>query len=103
MDFIDGYGLILIDGQRIMGCCQSGGMGEYGTGLNQIPIDLIERVEVVKGPSSALYGSDAVAGVTNIITKKSQRRPPAMPVQPMVGTRSKKKLLLTMVWDIALH
>ncbi|MBW2644924.1 MAG: TonB-dependent receptor [Deltaproteobacteria bacterium] len=39
--------------------------------LNQIPVDLIERVEVVKGPSSALYGSDAMAGVINIITKKT--------------------------------
>ena len=66
----DGYGLILVDGQRIMGCGQSGGMGEYGIGLNQIPVDMIERIEVVKGPSSALYGSDAMAGVINIITKR---------------------------------
>ncbi|MFH1674794.1 MAG: TonB-dependent receptor plug domain-containing protein, partial [Pseudomonadota bacterium] len=71
LSFDDGYGLILIDGQRVMGSGQSGGMGEYGIGLNQIPVDLIERVEVVKGPSSALYGSDAVAGVVNIITRKS--------------------------------
>ena len=70
LNFNDGYGLILIDGQRAMGCGQSGGMGEYGIGLNQIPVDMIERIEVVKGPSSALYGSDAVAGVINIITKK---------------------------------
>ncbi|MBT9439409.1 MAG: TonB-dependent receptor plug domain-containing protein, partial [Desulfobacterales bacterium] len=65
LSFNDGYGLILIDGQRAMGCGQSGGMGEYGSGLNQIPVDMIERIEVVKGPSSALYGSDAVAGVIN--------------------------------------
>ncbi len=71
LSFDEGYGLILIDGQRVMGCGQSGGMGEYGIGLNQIPVDLIERVEVVKGPSSALYGSDAMAGVINIITKKT--------------------------------
>jgi len=74
LSFNDGYGLILIDGQRAMGCGQSGGMGEYGTGLNQIPVNLIERVEVVKGPSSALYGSDAMAGVINIITKKSPEK-----------------------------
>ncbi len=55
---------------RLMGCGQSGGMGEYGIGLNQIPVDMIERIEVVKGPSSALYGSDAIAGVINIITRK---------------------------------
>ncbi len=74
LNFNDGYGLILIDGQRSMGCGQSGGMGEYGIGLNQIPVDMIERIEVVKGPSSALYGSDAMAGVINIITKKVPRK-----------------------------
>ncbi|MCI5143797.1 MAG: TonB-dependent receptor, partial [Candidatus Electrothrix sp. ATG1] len=71
LNFNDGYGLILIDGQRAMGCGQSGGMGEYGIGLNQLPVDMIERIEVVKGPSSALYGSDAMAGVINIITKET--------------------------------
>lgn len=74
LNFNDGYGLILIDGQRVMGCGQSGGMGEYGAGLNQIPVEMIERVEVVKGPSSALYGSDAVSGVINIITKKIPKK-----------------------------
>ncbi|MDY7033090.1 MAG: TonB-dependent receptor [Thermodesulfobacteriota bacterium] len=74
LNFNDGYGLILIDGQRAMGCGQSGGMGEYGIGLNQIPVDMIERIEVVKGPSSALYGSDAMAGVINIITKKTPEK-----------------------------
>ena len=71
----DGYGLILVDGQRVMGCGQSGGMGEYGIGLNQIPVEMIERIEVVKGPGSALYGSDAVAGVINIITRKIPEKP----------------------------
>ncbi len=74
LNFNDGYGLILIDGQRAMGCGQSGGMGEYGVGLNQIPVDMIERIEVVKGPSSALYGSDAMAGVINIITRKAPNK-----------------------------
>ncbi len=75
LSFNDGYGLILIDGQRIMGSGQSGGMGEYGIGLNQIPVEMIERIEVVKGPSSALYGSDAMAGVINIITTQSPDKP----------------------------
>lgn len=74
LNFNDGYGLILIDGQRAMGCGQSGGMGEYGSGLNQISVDMIERIEVVKGPSSALYGNDAMAGVINIITKKTPKK-----------------------------
>ncbi len=40
--------------------------------LNCIPLSAIERVEVVKGASSVLYGSDALAGVINIITKKPE-------------------------------
>ncbi len=75
LNFNDGYGLILIDGQRVMGSGQSGGMGEYGIGLNQIPVEMIERIEIVKGPSSALYGSDAMAGVINIITRKVPDKP----------------------------
>ncbi len=71
LPFDSGYGLVLVDGQRVMGSGQSGGMGEYGIGLNQVPVSLIERIEVVKGPGSALYGSDAMAGVINIITRKA--------------------------------
>lgn len=71
LDFDKGYGLILINGERVLG----GGMGEYGISLNQIPVDMIERVEVVKGPASVLYGSDAMAGVVNIITKPIPEKP----------------------------
>lgn len=70
LPFDSGYALVLIDGQRVMGCGASGGMGEYGIGLNQVPVNMVERIEVVKGPGSALYGSDAMAGVINIITRK---------------------------------
>ncbi|MCU4155116.1 TonB-dependent receptor [Carboxylicivirga sp. A043] len=62
-DFI----VILIDGRRVYG--DMGGMNDLG----RINPNNIERVEVVKGASSALYGSDAIAGVINIITKKSKR------------------------------
>jgi len=72
-----GYGLVLIDGQRVMGAGQSGGMGVYGIGLNQLPTNMIKRIEVVKGPGSALYGSDAMAGVINIITKDVPKKPTA--------------------------
>ena len=75
LPFDSGYALVLIDGQRVMGCGASGGMGEYGIGLNQIPVSMIERIEVVKGPGSALYGSDAMTGVINIITKKIPGKP----------------------------
>jgi outer membrane receptor for ferrienterochelin and colicins len=39
-------------------------------GLTGIPQSLIEKVEIVKGPASSLYGSEAVGGVINIITKQ---------------------------------
>lgn len=70
LSFNNGYGLILIDGQRMHASSASGAHGEYAVGLNQIPISMIERIEVIKGPSSVLYGSDAMAGVINIITRK---------------------------------
>lgn len=59
------YILVLINGKRVYG--DVGGQ----TDLNRINPDNIERIEVVKGASSALYGSDAIAGVINIITKKA--------------------------------
>ena len=74
LSFNDGYGLILIDGQRIHGSGQSGAHGEYAVGLNQIPVSMIERIEVVKGPGSVLYGSDAMAGVINVITRKAPQQ-----------------------------
>lgn len=58
------YILILIDGKRIHG--DVGGENDLGL----IDPHNIERIEIVKGASSALYGSDAIAGVINIITKK---------------------------------
>lgn len=70
-DFDRGYGLVLIDGERVLG----GGMGEYGISLNQLPPEMIERIEIVKGPTSVLYGSDAMAGVVNIITKPIPEKP----------------------------
>jgi len=58
------YILILIDGKRIHG--DNGGENDLGL----IDPHNIEKIEIVKGASSALYGSDAIAGVINIITKR---------------------------------
>lgn len=60
------YILVLIDGKRIHG--DNGGQND----LSVIDAARIERIEIVKGAASALYGSDAIAGVINIITKKPQ-------------------------------
>ena len=67
------YLLVLVDGRRVFTGFRAGGMNGAGSAhnVNAVPLDLIERVEVVNGPSSALYGSDAMVGVLNIITKKS--------------------------------
>jgi outer membrane receptor for ferrienterochelin and colicins len=62
------YVLRLVDGKRV----------SSGTGIwrrnnfdnTSIPLALVERVEVIRGPMSALYGSDAVGGVVNVITRK---------------------------------
>lgn len=57
------YTLVLIDGMPIVSALSS----VYG--LNGIPVSLIERVEVMKGPASSLYGSEAMGGIINIITR----------------------------------
>ncbi len=63
------YTLVLIDGMPIV----SGLSSVYG--FNGIPTSLIDRVEIVKGPSSTLYGTEAVGGVVNIITKNPSKSP----------------------------
>ncbi|MFH1467136.1 MAG: TonB-dependent receptor [Pseudomonadota bacterium] len=60
------YVLVLVDGQRVVG--RKDGVLD----LSRIPAERIERIEVVKGAASALYGSDAIAGVINIITRQPE-------------------------------
>lgn len=63
------YTLVLIDGMPIV----SGLSTVYG--LSGIPNSLLERIEIVKGPASSLYGSEAVGGLINIITKNPKSAP----------------------------
>ena len=64
--------LVLVDGIRyVNGASASGVPGS--TDLNSIPDSAIERIEVLQDGASAIYGSDAIAGVVNIITKKRQK------------------------------
>ena len=63
----DQYTLILLDGQPLNDA-YTGGL-EWGA----LPIDNIERIEVIRGTASALYGGNAMGGVINIITKKPEK------------------------------
>ncbi|MGW9684822.1 TonB-dependent receptor [Flagellimonas sp. 2504JD1-5] len=63
------YTLVLIDGMPIVS-----GLGTV-YGLSGIPNSLIEQIEIVKGPASTLYGSEAVGGLINIITKHAPNAP----------------------------
>ncbi len=69
--------LLMVDGQRIAG--QVGGV----TDLDRFDPDTIERIEIVRGPSSALYGSDALGGVIHIITRGASQ-----PVQGQLSVTS---------------
>jgi outer membrane receptor for ferrienterochelin and colicin len=73
--------LILVDGQRFLG-----GHGD-ATDLQSIPLDMVERIEVVKGPASALYGSDAMGGVVNIITRSAPDKF-SLSFSPSFGSRA---------------
>lgn len=60
------YTLILLDGEPIIG--RQGGVID----LSRLPVSNIKKIEIVKGPSSSLYGSEAMGGVVNIITEQAQ-------------------------------
>ncbi len=59
--------LVLLNGRRMV---NSGSGADSSVDLNTIPVAMIARVEILKDGASAVYGSDAIAGVVNIITKK---------------------------------
>lgn len=63
--------LVLVDGRR------ANEIDLSGTDWMQIPLDQVERIEVIKGGGSVLYGDNAVGGVVNIITKKGEGKPTA--------------------------
>lgn len=63
-----GRTLVLLDGKRLAG---SPSLGGASANLSSIPMAAVERVEILKSGASAVYGSDAIAGVVNIILKKN--------------------------------
>lgn len=62
------YTLIMVDGEPLIG--RNGGTID----LNRVSLGNVEQIEIVKGPSSSLYGSEALAGVINIITSKPDQK-----------------------------
>lgn len=68
------YTLLLVDGRR-QGTRETMNRGTGGVQANLLPrLDAIERIEVIRGSMSALYGSDAMGGVINVITRKDPER-----------------------------
>ncbi|MFH1538597.1 MAG: TonB-dependent receptor [bacterium] len=67
LDTGDGHTLVLVDGMLL----NDGDSGSAN--FNTINMDNVERVEIVRGPGSTLYGADAMGGVINIITRKPSR------------------------------
>ncbi len=83
------YSQILINGKPVFSALN----GVYG--LEQIPTAMIDRVEVVKGGGSALYGSNAIAGTVNIITKK--------PEEDFFQLKSNSAIIDGQSWDNSLQ
>ena len=77
--------LVLVDGMRI----NSATLGT--TSLSRIPTSQIERIEILRGPASALYGSEAMGGVIQIFTKRG-KGPTAFNAEAAYGTDNTQKL-----------
>lgn len=76
------YTLVLVDGVRA---------NAFGGGLDlsQVPLQDVDRIEVVRGPQSALYGSDAIGGVVQVITRSGGR--PSAQGQFEIGSRAMRR------------
>lgn len=78
--------LILVNGQRVAD--EDTGTTHNAYALDRINVNNVERIEIVRGAASAQYGSDALAGVINIITKQSEKSDPSVTVGVNTGTTS---------------
>ncbi len=78
--------MILVDGRPTK-------MGLFGCSITQtLPVDNIQRLDIVRGPASVLYGSDAMGGAVNIITRSDQKKGFGGEIRTSVGSFGKKQL-----------
>jgi len=82
--------LVLLNGMRL----NSGSAGGFDLSELPVSLDSIERIEIVRGPASALYGSDAMGGVINIITKK-----PTKPATTLSGAAGDNGYSLASIYN----
>jgi len=87
------YTMILIDGMPIVSSLST----VYG--LSGIPNSLVDRIEVVKGPASSIYGSEAMGGVINIITKNALTAP-KLSIDVMTSTWSENNIDLSTKFNL---
>jgi len=84
------YTLVLIDGFPVTDPSSEGGAFD----LRLLSLENVERIEIVKGSMSTLYGSDAIAGVINIITKKPEKGPVNANAKMAIGSYNTNELSL---------
>lgn len=84
--------LILLDGQPMVGRVN----GNFD--VSRIPTSMVERIEVVKGPQSTLYGSEALGGVVNIITRRADVAGWEAGVVSAAGTQGRRDLSGNTLW-----
>jgi len=85
--------LVLVNGKRrynsaLINVNGTFGRGSVGTDLNAIPVSSIERIEILRDGAAAQYGSDAIAGVINVVLKKTVNRLSASVTSGEYNTRS---------------
>jgi iron complex outermembrane receptor protein len=65
------YTLVLVDGQRVANYGKAVNFTDTFFDVNSIPLNMVDHIDIVKTGAVSVYGSDAIAGVVNIITKKN--------------------------------